>query len=227
MDLKMFRFILLGVFAILGLCAIVMNSGHYQNFKISQEMAYSNRENASQTNVPSQIGNITSEEQKTERKVPEETSTGVHPVISLSVEQAIAEFLKIYPETAITSIELEPLLGVYYYEIQGVDDHTEYSIKVNSSSGKVDKTGQEVLDIEDKNGRERSQEALSIDQLISVERAAQIAEEAAGGGKIEKWSLEKELSTTYWEVMVKNEAIEITVKIDAKNGTVLEVEQDD
>lgn len=223
----MFRFILLGVLTILGLCAIVMNSGHYQNFKRSQEMTYSNRESASQTNVPSQIENITSEEQKTESKVSEETSTKVYPVISLSVEQAIDEFLRIYPETAITSIELEPLLGVYYYEIQGVDDHTEYNIKVNSSSGKVDKSQQEVLDIEDQNGRERSQEALAIDQLISVERAAQLAEEAVGGGKAEKWSLDKELSTTYWEVTVKNKTIEVTVKIDAKNGTILEVEQDD
>ena len=46
-------------------------------------------------------------------------------------------------------------------------------------------------------------------------------------GNIVEWSLESELSKTYWEVKVEKNGQQTDISIDAQSGNVLEVEVDD
>ncbi|GCF94619.1 lipoprotein [Enterococcus florum] len=152
----------------------------------------------------------------------ESTKTNVEG-IAVSASDA----LKAYPDTSVTSLELEPSLGTYYYEVKGMDDDTEYDVKINAETGDLKKEREEALDDDEKNGVERQEEELSIDGILSIEEAANAAVKAVGKGEAKEWSLEKEMSTTYWEVKVLDGRSETSVKLDAKTGDVLETELDD
>ncbi|MGO3115900.1 PepSY domain-containing protein [Enterococcus pseudoavium] len=145
----------------------------------------------------------------------------------VTVEEAIKTYQETYPDSDITSIELETSFGKYSYKIEGVDDEREYEVQVNADTKEVSKDSAENLDSEDKAGVKRNADKLDLENLLSVERAAEIAAKKAGGGKAEEWQLDKELGTTYWEVKVVNGHKETDVKLDAKSGEVLETEIDD
>lgn len=145
----------------------------------------------------------------------------------VTVEEAIKTYQETYPDSDITSIELETSFGKYSYKIEGVDDEREYEVQVNADTKEISKDSAENLDSEDKAGVKRNADKLDLENLLSVERAAEIAAKKAGGGKAEEWQLDKELGTTYWEVKVVNGHKETDVKLDAKSGEVLETEIDD
>lgn len=155
------------------------------------------------------------------------TKTNINSEIVLTAEEALAAYEEAYPNTSVTSLDLDTSFGSYHYDVKGVDDSTEYEIKVNAKTGEVTKEREEKLDREDQNGVERKNEALDLDGILTVEKAAAIALETAGQGEAVEWSLERELTTTYWEVKIKNGFSETSIKMDAKTGTVLETELDD
>lgn len=147
--------------------------------------------------------------------------------VKVSVNQAIQVYQDAYPDTDITSIELDSTLGKYYYEVEGVDDDNEYSLRVNASDKAVSQKKQEQLDNDEDNGTKRSDDKLNLNNLISVKRAANIAEKAAGSGNASEWSLDKDMDTTYWDVQVKDGSKQVEVKVNAQTGKVLEKETDD
>ncbi|WP_311406685.1 PepSY domain-containing protein [Liquorilactobacillus uvarum] len=147
--------------------------------------------------------------------------------VKVSANQVIEIYQKAYPDTDITSIELDSTFGKYYYEVEGVDDNNEYSLRVDASSKTVSQKKQEQLDNDEKNGTKRNEDKLNLDKLISVEEAADIAEKAAGSGSASEWTLDKDMDTTYWEVQVKNGSKQVEVKVNAQTGKVLEKETDD
>ncbi|KRL02176.1 hypothetical protein FC81_GL000939 [Liquorilactobacillus capillatus DSM 19910] len=149
--------------------------------------------------------------------------------VKVSVKEAIASYRDAYPNTDITSIELDTTLGKYYYEIEGVDNDKEYSLKVDALNKDISEKKQEQLDNDEKNGTKRNEDKLNLDNLISVKKAATVAEKEAGSGRAVEWSLDKDMDTTYWEVKVKdgkgNQHVE--VKVNAQTGKVLAKETDD
>lgn len=139
----------------------------------------------------------------------------------VSVEDAIKEYQKEYPDSDITSIDLETSFGNYFYKIEGVDDNKEYEVRVDADTKKVSKEREEELDMEDK------EDKLNIENLLSIEKVSEIATENVGSGKATDWSLDKDMGTTYWEVKVIDGQKETEVKINAQSGDVLETETDD
>lgn len=143
--------------------------------------------------------------------------------IKISLPDAIAAFEEIYPNAAITSIDLEDSLGSYSYKIQGIEGTKEFDIRVDADSGEVTKEREETVDRDDQ-GEDK---ALDLKDLISLEEATEIAEGTVKDGEAIEWSLENELATTYWEITIKTGLLsENTVKINAQTGDVLEQEQD-
>lgn len=148
-------------------------------------------------------------------------------VVSVSADEAIKAFQEAYPDASVTSLDLDTSFGTYYYEVKGVDDSTEYEVKVHGETGELTKEREETLDRDEQNGVERKNESLSLDGIMTIEEAADIALKAVGKGEATEWSLERELSTTYWEVKIVNGRSETSVKLDAKTGDILETELDD
>ncbi|OTN89274.1 hypothetical protein A5819_001766 [Enterococcus sp. 7E2_DIV0204] len=145
----------------------------------------------------------------------------------VSVEDAIKAYNEAYPNTSITSLDLDPSFGIYYYEIKGVDDSKEYEVKINAETGELKKEREETLDQDEQNGVEKKNEALELKGILSIEDVSKIAEDSVGEGTANEWALERDLSLTYWEVKVQTGNKEMTVKINAQTGDVLEKELDD
>ncbi len=56
--------------------------------------------------------------------------------IKVSAARAIELFQDKYPDTAITSLELDSDWGSYFYKIEGVDDQKEYEARIDAQNEK-------------------------------------------------------------------------------------------
>ncbi len=161
---------------------------------------------------------------------PEKADTqATVPSIKVTVAEAIAAFEKAYPDTSITSIDLDTSFGAYYFEVQGVDDNKEYELKINAETGEETKEREENLDADEKNGVKKAEDALNLKDILSIDDATKFAAEALGVTQetATDWSLDKELTITYWEVTFKSGRSESSVKLNAQTGDILETELDD
>ncbi|MDT2827792.1 MAG: PepSY domain-containing protein [Enterococcus viikkiensis] len=155
------------------------------------------------------------------------SSEGNAQSFKVSVEEAIKAYQEAYPNSDVTSLDLESSLGKYVYKIEGVDDEKEYEMTVNADTKDMSKEREEMLDAEDKNGAKRKEDKLELNKLLSVEKVSALAVEHVGKGEATEWGLDKDLGTTYWEVKVKDGQKETEVKVDAQSGKILESETDD
>ena len=147
--------------------------------------------------------------------------------VAVSLEKVTTAFEKKYPESKITSLQLDTDFGRYFYEIEGVDQQKEYQVEVNAETGEFTKEKVETLDADEQNGVKMQEEALDLTNIISREQATTLAEKEAKVGQATDWKLEKELGITYWKVKVKEGQQKIEVKIDAHSGKILTTERDD
>ena len=149
----------------------------------------------------------------------------------VSVNEAIKVYQKNFPKADIVSIELEKHLGKPVYTIEGADKTTEYQLNINAINKKIKQKSEEPLDEEDRS--EAKTEKLNLKKIISLkkaaqiaQKAAQIAQKAAKGGKATEFKLEQDLGVTFWEVKVVNGNSETEVQIHAQKGKVLKTEKD-
>ncbi|WP_376716911.1 PepSY domain-containing protein [Enterococcus dongliensis] len=165
--------------------------------------------------------------QKTSQSVKVSSEGETRADVNVSVADAIKAYQEAYPDSDITSIDLETSLGKYLYKIEGVDDDKEYELRVDANTKAVSKEREENLDAEDRNGVKRTEDKLDLEGLLSIEQVSDIAEKHVGKGEAVDWSLDKDAGTMYWEVKVIAGQDETEVKIDATSGEVLETEIDD
>ncbi|MGX7202445.1 lysis protein [Enterococcus plantarum] len=180
-----------------------------------------------ETNQQSKVSTEVSQSTTQNSSSTSNSATKKQIQINVSVEDAIKAYNEAYPNTSITSLELDPSFGVYYYEIKGVDDFKEYEVKINAETGDLKKDREETLDEDEQNGVEKTNESLDLKNIKSLEDVSKIAQDSVGEGTAIEWSLERDLSVTYWEVKVQTGNKEMTVKINAQTGDVLEKKLDD
>lgn len=148
--------------------------------------------------------------------------------IKIPLGEALSDFQNYYTKAAITSVELEPTAGRYYYDITGVDDSSEYEVKIDAKTGEQVVKSLEQLDSEEQDGIEKENKALALENILSVEESTAIAlKTVQGQGSVIECSLDKDLSITYWEITIQSDMIKKVVKIDATTGEILETELDD
>ncbi|MBO0481112.1 PepSY domain-containing protein [Candidatus Enterococcus courvalinii] len=185
--------------------------------------------NENQNQAQNQSNTQTSQTQTMKDSSASSSTTGksVEGDLRISVEEAIKAYQDTYPDSDITSLELDTSFGAYYYKIEGVNDTTEFEIKVDGVTKKVEKEREEQLDSDEQNGVKRKEDKIDIQNLLSIEKAAEIAVQQVGGGTATDWDLDKDLGITFWEVTVENNQQETTVKMNAQTGEILETEVDD
>ena len=142
----------------------------------------------------------------------------------MSLDEIIALYQKNKPDTDITGIEIESRMNKFVYEVKGMDDSKEY--KLFFTTGELQHQEEEMLDEDERNGNERNNEKLDLKNLLPLDQINSIAKKEVNGD-ITEWSLERELSKTYWDVKIVNNGQQSDVSIDAQSGNVLEVEMDD
>lgn len=142
---------------------------------------------------------------------------------SLSVEDAINAFQEKFPDTRVSSIQLDEERGELVYDIDGFDDSSEYSAEINQS-GEIIAEEQEQQDADDR------YEELKLDDYITAEEALSTASEApeTEGITARSWSLEFENGSPEYEINFEDMGSqEVDVYIDAESGEQLHVEVDD
>lgn len=138
----------------------------------------------------------------------------------ITVRDATDIYQQTFPETDIISVELKKTLGKPIYTIEGADSTTEYQLDINAINKKIKQKSEEPLDEDDIN--EAKTKKIDFDQVISLKKAAQIAENKVENGQSTEFKLEKEHEITTWEVKVKD----TEVTINAKTGKVIKTEDD-
>lgn len=141
--------------------------------------------------------------------------------IKLNEKQAVAKFKQKYTKAKISEISLEKHLNRYQYEISGFDSQKEYSAKIDAQTGKLSAAKSEKLDADD------HETAIKLNQVISRQKANQLAEKAAKSGQGREWTLETDDGQTIWQVDVVDGHQKTEVKINAVNQKVISTETDD
>lgn len=146
---------------------------------------------------------------------------------TMSWQDAVAVFQEKFPDTSITSISFDTSFGKWYYDIEGINDTTEFELRIDPATGETSREEQQTLDKDEQNAAYRESEALDLEGVISIEEASQIALDAVGSGEVTDLDLERELSVTYWKVTIEDGRKEFEVSIDARTKEVLTTERDD
>ena len=146
---------------------------------------------------------------------------------TMSWQDAVAVFQEKFPDTSITSISFDTSFGKWYYDIEGINDTTEFELRIDPATGETSREEQQTLDKDEQNAAYRESEALDLEGVISIEEASQIALDAVGSGEVTDLDLERELSVTYWKVTIEDGRKEFEVSIDARTIEVLTTERDD
>ncbi|PMB84357.1 hypothetical protein CJ205_06105 [Dolosicoccus paucivorans] len=167
------------------------------------------------------------EESSTVETSTEQAATEQSAVISF--EDALKVYKEKYPDTDLESVKLKQDKGRWIYDFDGIDDMSEYSLKIDAETKEIIKEKVKELDKDEQNGVEREKEKINLDGIVSKEEAEKIAKEEAGAdaGEIEKWELDRDGELTVWEIKFKNAGTETKVKIDAHDKKVLKVDLDD
>ncbi|WP_367378070.1 PepSY domain-containing protein [Enterococcus gilvus] len=175
---------------------------------------------------PSETSEPTTASQETKQTKDHQSNSEASgdPNVKVSVEEAIGAYQETYPDSDITSIELDTSFGKYLYKIEGVGDKKEYELHVDAETKKVSKEHEETLDRDEQEGVKRNEDKIDVTNLLSIKKVSEIAADHVGKGKAAEWTLEQELGTTYWEVKVVDGQTETEVKVDAHSGKILETE---
>ncbi|EUJ42013.1 PepSY domain-containing protein [Brochothrix campestris] len=153
------------------------------------------------------------------------TNDATQKLPKVTVAEAIDTYQKEFPNSDITSIELDSSFSKWYYQVEGVDDNKEYEVKIDAEKNTVKDSSDKKLDRDDQNGIKRAEDKLDLNKLASLKDVTDIALTKAEGTATD-WSLDKELNVTYWSVTIENGKNETEVKINASSKEVIEIEQD-
>ncbi|MDT2801224.1 PepSY domain-containing protein [Vagococcus lutrae] len=147
--------------------------------------------------------------------------------ITVSLDDVIALYQETYPDTHLTSIELEPERNQYIYKLEGVDEQEEYELKVDATTKEIKKQKNESLDHDERNGVKLKNKAIDLTNLASLNDVTETAKKEAVDYTPVEWELKQELGVTYWKVNLKQAHKEKEVKINAQDLSILKVEDDD
>ena len=134
----------------------------------------------------------------------------------ISTDEAAGIALSEY-DGYIESIELEKDDGYVYYEVEIENEDAEYELDIDAMTG-------EILKVDEDEDNDDEQTKKSYDELLSVEKAKQIAVDRAGGGKVVELELEEEDNRYEYEIEINVDNQEAEVTIDAVTGDILEFE---
>lgn len=157
--------------------------------------------------------------------------------LQLALNEAIEQFQAEYPDAELEEIEVELRHEDYKIKIHGFQENREYELEFSVDPVEITKTEED-----DEDGDQ--DEALVLNELITIDQASEIALEEAAGGTITDWKLDTDDGKTVWEVKVGDPAAETTsdteddddddddnnklkVVIDATTSEVIKTEFDD
>lgn len=126
-------------------------------------------------------------------------------------------------EGRVESIELERVKGKQYYEIDIDNGEEDFDIKINALDGKVISINKERDDDDD---NDQSEKEINGENIISEQKAIEIAEKEVNG-MMKEIEIDEDDGQILYEVELQTNKGEADVDIDAETGKVVKVELDD
>ncbi|MBG9543463.1 hypothetical protein ABE29_11885 [Cytobacillus firmus] len=126
-------------------------------------------------------------------------------------------------EGSVESIELERVKGNQYYEIDIDNGKEDFDIKISALDGKVISINKERDDDDD---NDQSEKEINGENIISEQKAIEIAEKEVNG-TIKEIEIDEDDGQILYEVELQTNKGEADVDIDAETGKVVKVELDD
>ncbi|MBU8767962.1 PepSY domain-containing protein [Cytobacillus oceanisediminis] len=126
-------------------------------------------------------------------------------------------------EGRVESIELERANGKQYYEIDIENGKEDFDIKVHALDGEVISINKER---NDDNDDDQSEKEVNRENVISEQKAIEIAEKEVNG-TMKEIEIDEDDGQILYEVELQTNKGEADVDIDAETGKVLKVELDD
>ena len=162
------------------------------------------------------------DEKGDDKKEPIDETTSKQEFISLDEAKSIA--LSMAEGGTVVKIELEIKKGKAEYEIEIVRGNKIYEIELDAYTGKV-----LDFDVEDndKGKGETSGEAVSGENLISIDKAKSIALALTEGGTIIEVELEIKKDKAEYEIEIMKDNKIYEIEIDAYTGKVLDFDIED
>src|SRR5699024_3709453 len=154
---------------------------------------------------------------QSEEVVQTKDATPAESFISMEKAQEIALSEQ---DGHIDSIELESEEGYVYYEVEIENGDREYDIYIEASTGEILKVDRDDHDDDD------YEMSGALENIISAEKAMQIAVEKVGG-KVIEMELDEDDNRYEYEIELKTNDGEVEMTIDAVTGKILEIEKDD
>ncbi len=146
-----------------------------------------------------------------------------------SLEKAVEDFAKAYPNDQLLKIALDTDFGNYVYKITGFAPGTEHSMKIAVTDGSVVRTEEEV-EHEDKSAKTFTWSQLKVTPAKAVEAALAKAQQALPNGTdyntIKEWSLDIDDGQLVYDIELSTADLQrdIKVSVDAISGNTLELD---
>jgi len=141
----------------------------------------------------------------------------------ITINDAIERFNEVFPDASMTGLKYDA--QSMNYEIDGIDDDSEYELIINVETQEEVSQETEALDQDDAGGVEREREAIDTEGLIEPNEAVQTAHDEIDGA-MRSWELERDDNRTYYEVKIEIDQDEHEVKVDAQSGDIIEIDRD-
>lgn len=143
--------------------------------------------------------------------------------IALTTDQAQARLQTIYPDAMVDSIKLDRDDGLYEYKIAFHTSDLTGVVQMNPETGAI---LERKLRYNGQEGNKTVSASADDGELITIDRAQEIALEKSGGGRIVSIRLDRDDGQMIYEVEIIKDSYEYEMDIDAKSGTVISWERD-
>ncbi|WP_264736738.1 PepSY domain-containing protein [Cytobacillus firmus] len=129
-------------------------------------------------------------------------------------------------EGRVESIELERANGKQYYDIDIENGKEDFDIKIHALDGEVISINKERDDDDDNDDNDQSEKEVNGENIISEQKAVEIAEKEVNG-TLKEIEIDEDDGQILYEVELKTNKGEADVDIDAETGKILKVKLDD
>lgn len=144
--------------------------------------------------------------------------------IDMTIEDAVNNFNNTHADAQLTNVGLDYDNGKYIFSVDGFDDTNEYEMDFDAETKEVLNDKSEKLDSEDK--YEVETDVITIDNNIQPMDAMEAAV-AERNGTVESYEVDSDFGQIVYDVTVKDGNTEAEVRINAVDGSVVGVENEE
>lgn len=134
----------------------------------------------------------------------------------VSLDDAVAIYNENHPNTSVESITFDEDSGKYEYDFDGFDDTSEYGLTVDAATGEVSDKESDTEDDDDSN------EALTLDNILTPQEAMTAALEEVNSGYVDEWQLETDNGMTVYEISIEDSQKDDDIVLNAETGEIVE-----